>query len=137
MSGEQPGESSSVQLLKIAVIVVALAGAVFFLWRSRSEEEGQPDTAESAVTYICIDDGHTFEVTPAGFKRMSEEGKVKSSEADSELGGGVVLLICPTSGQSTAVRAIQCPHDQTWFARRLPDRTVGKCPRCGWSLYPR
>jgi hypothetical protein len=33
-----------------------------------------------------------------------------------------------------AVRAQQCPKDQTYSPQRLKDGKPGRCPKCNWSL---
>lgn len=124
--------SKSALALKISVIVVAIAAAVFFALRGREETE-QPDAAEDAMAYICLDDNHVFNLTPKTFQDMSRRGDVKTE--GQRLDEGRTFVRCPTTKQFTAVPAIKCPKDGTFFPGRLKDGTPGKCPTCGYAFY--
>jgi len=120
---------------KVAVIVVVIGAAIIFFFRGGAEEEAQLDTPESATTYICLDDGHVFKLTPAAWEKLSKDGGIKTPNEDSRI--GLTLVRCPTTKEYSAVRAAQCPNDQTWFPERMKDFTPGKCPKCGFAFYER
>ncbi len=119
--------------LKLAVIVLAAGGAVFFALRGRGDMK-QSDAPESAVPFICAKDGHTFPVTPARFEAMEKAGDVRAA-GDPSGRGGILTLRCPKCGQMTAVRGQPCQKDGTVFPARLLDGSTGRCPKCGWSYY--
>ncbi len=125
-------QSKTALIVKLALVAVAAGGAIFFTLRGGGDGEArQLDTPESAQAYICLDDGHVFQVTPADFKRLTEN-------LPADAGGGAILVIpCPTTGALTATPADQCPQDKTHFARRQRDGRFGRCPKCGWSRYGR
>ncbi len=119
--------------LKLAVIVLAAGGALFFALRNRDDSSmKQSDAPESAVPFICAKDGHTFPVTPAKFEAM---GKDVRAAGDSSGRGGLLTLRCPKCAQMTAVRGQPCQKDGTVFPARLLDGSTGHCPKCGWSFY--
>jgi predicted RNA-binding Zn-ribbon protein involved in translation (DUF1610 family) len=123
------GTLKRTRMVQIGVIAAALGGAAFFLLRTDPENE-QIDTPESASPYICLDDGHVFELTPAGYQRLGEAGGIKGS---SEPGvRGMLMLRCPKCGKLKAVAARRCPKDGTVFAGWSPDGQAPKCPTCGW-----
>ena len=62
---------------------VLIAGVAAFFSLRGTKEEGQLDTPESAVPYICLDCGNQFPVTPADYDRLAKENRVKGS------GGGM------------------------------------------------
>ncbi len=121
-------------IVKIAVIALALAGALYLALRG-NPDQAQLDTPESADPYICLNCGQVFKVTPAEFERLASNGGIHAP-SDPE-GAGVITLRCPKCGQLAGVRAYPCPNDQTMFPRRLEDGRPGRCPKCGWSFYAR
>ena len=131
----EPSEPSSKRrtIGLIAAMAALVIVAVAVTWKNR--EEKQPDTPESAMPYICTECKHTFDLTPAGYEKLSHEGGIKAP-GDRD-GQGMVLFRCPSCGKFAAVSAIACPHDGTLFAKRLPDGKPGRCPKCGWSFYVR
>ncbi|NLE61626.1 MAG: hypothetical protein GX616_25005 [Planctomycetes bacterium] len=131
---DEPEPSSKRRTIGLIAAMAALViVAVAVTWKNR--EEKQPDTPESAMPYICTECKHTFDLTPAGYERLSNDGGVKAP-ADRD-GRGMVLFRCPSCGKFAAVSAIACPKDSTLFAKRLPDGKPGRCPKCNWSYYAR
>ncbi|NLX24218.1 MAG: hypothetical protein GXY55_21425 [Phycisphaerae bacterium] len=123
-------QNKTAVIIKLGLVALAFAGAVFFTMRGRGDDEArQLDTPESARPYICLDDGHVFQVTPADFKRLTEK------LPPDDHGGNVLVIPCPTTGQVTATPAEQCPNDQTYFPLRQKNGKFGKCPKCGWSRH--
>lgn len=131
---EQSGPSNKRRTIGLIVTMAVLAiVAVATAWRNR--EEKQPNTPESAMPYICTECKHTFDLTPAGYEKLSHEGGIEAP-ADRD-GRGMVLFRCPSCGKFAAVSAIACPNDGTLFAKRLPNGKPGRCPKCNWSFYAR
>ncbi|MBP7935317.1 MAG: hypothetical protein KA354_11775 [Phycisphaerae bacterium] len=124
--------SKTALALKIGVIVIAVGAALFLAFRSGDEAE-QPDAAEDAMPYICLDDNHVFTLTPKVFQEMSRQGEVKTD--GQRLDEGRTFVRCPTTKQFTAVPAIKCPKDGTFFPGRRKDGVPGKCPKCGYAFY--
>ncbi len=120
--------------LKLAVVALAAGGATFFALRGDSEWK-QSDAPETAVPFICVKDNHAFQVTPAGFEKMTEAGDAQSPADPSGRGEGLLTLRCPKCAQMTAVRGQACQNDGTIFPARLLDGRAGRCPKCGWSFY--
>ena len=129
--GSEEGGTRSL-VVKIAVIVVALGAALFFVLRGDSEGE-QPDTEESADTYICLNCGHVFKLTPAEVAELGEEGG--SGVLNEKKGLRFPVYRCPECGQIKGTQADECPTHHTFFPRRLEDGTLGRCPECGWSFF--
>ena len=126
--------SSRWLLLKVGVIVLAGGGAAFFAFRPSAEWK-QSDAPETGVPFICLKDGHVFQVTPARFEELSNAGGAQAGVSQSPGGEGILTLRCAKCSQMTAVRAEICPRDHTPFARRLAPGRPGRCPKCGWSFY--
>ena len=114
-----------VAMAALAIVAVALA------WRNR--EEQQPDTPESAMPYVCAECKHNYELTPAGYEKLSKEGGVKAPDNQR----GIVLFRCPSCGKFAGVPAVACPNDGTIAPRRLANGQPGRCPKCNWSFYAR
>ena len=128
-----PQESNKTALaLKIGVIVIALGTAVGYTMFNRETDE-QPNAAEDAMPYICLDDNHVFNITPQQFQDMSRQGEVKTE--GKRLDEGRSFVRCPTTKQFTGVPAIKCPKDNAFFPGRVKDGTPGKCPKCGYAFY--
>lgn len=127
-----PENSKSALALKLGVIVVAVGAAGFFAFHGGEPGE-QPDAAEDAMPYICLDDNHVFNLTPKTFQDMSRQGDVKTD--GQRLDEGRTFVRCPTTNQFTAVPAIKCPKDGTFFPGRVKDGTPGKCSKCGYTFY--
>lgn len=128
----EPSNKRKTIILIVALAALAIA-AVAVGWRNR--EEKQPDTPESAMTYICTECKHVYALTPAGYEKLSREGGIKAP--DNRESGGIVLFRCPSCGKFAAVPAVECPNDGTKLPRRLPNGRPGRCPKCNWSFYPR
>jgi len=120
-------------VILIVALVALAATAVVSAWRNRDER--QPDTPESAISYICLECKHVFKMTPADYERISKDGGVKAP-ADAQT-GGMVQFRCPSCKKLASVQAVACPNDGTMIPRRLPDRKPGRCPKCNWSFYLR
>jgi DNA-directed RNA polymerase subunit RPC12/RpoP len=130
MTSETSGKSAAVTGVKVAVIVLAIAGAGYFAFL-RGEEQ-QLDTPESAGAYVCLDCGEPFSLTPAAYERLSKSGGVKSARGEDDR-GGQLRFRCPHCEKFGGVPALVCPNDgssiPTIFVRGKPN----KCPKCGWS----
>ena len=129
----QEGKKSHLATAGLALVLV-LAVVAVFAWRG-DDESAQLDTPESAVPYVCLACEKVFDLTPAAYVKLTEEGGVKPP-ADPEQ-GGVVMLRCPGCAEFAAVGASICKEDGTPFPRRLANSQPGQCPKCGWSYYRR
>ncbi len=134
-SQAEPGRTSTI--VKIAVACVILAAAVFFALRGSSEDD-QLDTPESAVTYICWHDNHSFKLTPAQWDTLLKQGDVQpvgkggeviaSSREQRGGGGGPIRAVkCPKCGKFSCVIALDCP-DGTQVPSITAKGQVGECP---------
>jgi hypothetical protein len=132
-----PESSRTPAMVKIAVAVAALGGALFFALRGSSENK-QLDTPESAVTYICREDNHTFKLTPAQWDKLLKQGEVRpvskptaeGSTARRQRGGAgspLRAVKCPKCGKYSCVLALDCPG-----GKQVPsvtaDGQLGQCP---------
>jgi hypothetical protein len=135
-AGNGPGRKSTVA--KIAVVAAALAAAVFFALRESSQDK-QLDTPDSAVTFICWDDGNTVKLTPAQWARLLEQGEVQTinpgkspTSTDPNVrgkssGSRLTAVRCPKCRKFTCVVALDCPG-----GKQVPSVTAegkpGECP---------
>lgn len=124
------GSSGVATGVKIGVVVVALAAAAYFAFRSGADE-GQVDTPDSAAPYICLECNEPFSLTPAGYERLSKAGGVKTiSQGESRR--GELRFRCPKCEKFGGVPALVCPKDQSTFANISVKGEPNKCPKCGW-----
>jgi hypothetical protein len=136
-AGDEPGRTG--RIVKICLAVVLLGLAAFFAFRGSSENE-QLDTPESAVTYICWEDGYTFKLTPAQWEKLLKQGEIghvakgapgAASEARQQRGGStggpIRAIRCPKCGKFTCVMPIDC-SDGTQVPSITADGQVGRCP---------
>lgn len=138
-TGDGPGRGW--MITKVGIGVAALVAAVLFALRGSSEDE-QLDTAESAVTYICWNDGHTFKLTPAQWGQLLEQGDCKTisvgastgdGRQDGRSGSGAIQVVkCPKCQSFTCVIALDCP-DGTKAPSITADGQAGQCPPAGPS----
>jgi len=140
-SPNQPGGQSSRTrtVVQICAVVAILGLAAFFAFRGSSEDE-QLDTPESAVTYICWHDGHTFKLTPAQWAKLLKQGEVghvaKGNQAPASdardqrggsTGGPIRAVRCPKCKKFSCVMALDCP-DGTQVPTITAEGQVGQCP---------
>jgi hypothetical protein len=131
MSAEPATSSFRRQKVLGIVAVVALAAAwALYALRTPGRVE-QPDTPDSASTYACLDCGHAFDLTPAGYVRLAEAGKVKSAEGQEQRGRRLVQ--CPQCRKFSATLSDKCPKDGTVIPRFDKHDKAGRCPKCGWT----
>ncbi|MGQ9651187.1 MAG: hypothetical protein ACUVXJ_13840 [Phycisphaerae bacterium] len=135
-SQEEPGRTKTI--LKVVTACVMLAAAAFFALRASSEDD-QLDTPESAVTYICWHDNHTFKLTPAQWDRLLKQGDVQpvgrggaaaATTGREQRGGGggpIRAVKCPKCGKFSCVLALDCP-DGIQVPSITVDGQVGECP---------
>ncbi len=118
--------------LKIAVLVVALGLAVFLGLRGGSNE-GQLDTPASAEPYICLDDGHVVQLTPAQWQKLAEQGDVQEVAVGGDpdrVGRGSdarLMIRCPKCQQFTMGKAMPCPNG-SFVPVINKEGQPGKCP---------
>ncbi len=123
-------DSRGASAVKFGLIGAAVIGAGYFAFMRGSAEDRQLDTPESASPYICLDDGHTFKLTPARLDELLKSGGAKSAGGEDGR-GGALMIRCPKCGKFTSVLAQACPKDQTVFALTAKDGQPGRCPKCG------
>jgi hypothetical protein len=117
--------------VKVAVISAAVLGAVYFAFLRGDPERAQNDDPESATPYACEGCGHVFDLTPAGFEQLAEEGVISGDQER----GGVMRVQCPQCRQVAACMATRCPkHPQVAIPLR-PGSDKTRCDRCGWSPF--
>jgi len=149
-SPKQPDgrQSRTRTVMQICAAVAILGLAAFFAFRGSSEDE-QLDTPESAVTYICWHDGHTFKLTPAQWHDLLKQGEVghvakgspgPASEGREQRGGSsggpIRAVRCPKCKQFSCVTALDCP-DGTQVPSVTRDGQVGQCPPAGQAPQSR
>ena len=133
----QTESSRTGTVVKIAAVVVCLAAAVFFAVRGSSDDD-QLDTPESAVTYICWHDAHTFKLTPAQWDTLLKQGDVQpvgkggdaaaSGREQRSGGGGPIRAVkCPKCQKFSCVVARDCPGG-TYVPSITAEGQVGECP---------
>lgn len=134
MRGNQEESRKGLKIGGLVLALVLLIGAVLMaVWHG--EEDGQPNTPESAAPYVCLKCKHEFKLTPADFERLSKENGVKGPKDPTV--GGMLLFRCPKCSELAGAQAVPCPRDGTMLPRRLEDGKPGRCPKCGWSFYLR
>lgn len=131
MASDSKPQSSVATGIKVALVVIALAGAGYLAWSSRSGE-AQEDTPDSAVPYMCIDCKTPFSLTPAGYERLSQSGGIKTVSTE-ESRRGELRFRCPKCEKFGGVPALVCPNDKTTFANVPSKGEPIKCPKCGWQ----
>lgn len=124
-------ESTQSKIIKATVLVVVLAAAAIFYFRSRGDG-GQLDTAESASLYVCPADGATLNVTPKKWDDMRRSGDVGPPEGAGARGSGQFVR-CPTCKKRVMVEAKKCPKDGTAVPIHKANGDPGVCPKCGWK----
>jgi hypothetical protein len=136
-ASDEPGRTGTI--VKICLAVALLGLAAFFAFRGSSENE-QLDTPESAVTYICWDDGYTFKLTPAQWDKLLKQGEIGHvakgaagavsgvrQQRGGSTGGPIRAVRCPKCGKFTCVMALDCP-DGTQVPSITADGQIGRCP---------
>ncbi|MDM8007466.1 MAG: hypothetical protein QUV05_15105 [Phycisphaerae bacterium] len=135
-SQEETGRTKTI--VQIVAACVLFAAAAFYVLR-RSSEDDQLDTPESAVTYICWHDNHTFKLTPAQWDTLLKQGDVQpvskggapaatSGREQRGGGGGPIRAVkCPQCGKFSCVLALDCP-DGTQVPSITAKGQVGECP---------
>ncbi len=124
---EPSSSRRNVLLVILSVVLVSAAG--YLAWSRSGTQLAQPDTQDSAAPYICSACAHAFQLTPAGYSRLSKEGGIQRGGED---GRGGLSLRCPKCGKFEAGPALQCPKDQTPFPLTGKNGAASKCPKCGW-----
>lgn len=134
-NSEHPSSRSSA--IKIAVAIAALVAAGTFAaynWIGSKEVE-QPDTAESASTFVCLECKHTFDLTPAAYVELNRSGDIQVMNGSETRGRRWVR--CPQCQKFAAVLADRCPRDNTAVPRYGKDNKIGRCPQCNWTSLGR
>jgi anaerobic selenocysteine-containing dehydrogenase len=128
MSGTQPQESSRRQVIlgAIAAAVLVAAGGLYFV-RTRTDE-GQPDTPDTAQTYVCLDCGHGEELTPARVDEALKNGKLQSSDPSNPRAPS--YLQCAKCGKFMVVPGSRCSKDNTPVPGVDKAGKPGCCPKC-------
>jgi len=115
--------------IKVSLIVMALLAAGYFAFFRGGEDLEQIDTPDSAEPYYCDKCKKGFELTPAGFQRLSEEGGVRSANDRA----GRLVFCCPHCGEFAGASACRCPQDGTIFPVKTSDGSPPRCPKCNWT----
>lgn len=131
MSVDNESPSTRGRAVKVALVVVLLGVTGFITYSRTRAEPGQLDTPESADTYVCLECGQSFALTPAKLDNLLRNGGVQTRT----LGAlkGTPFVRCEKCGQFAALMARICPNDGTPLSPRGKDGKPGKCPKCGWS----
>lgn len=117
--------------IKVGLIVVAFLVAGYLGFFRGRGVPGQIDTPESAEPYYCEKCQKGFELTPAGFQRLSDEGGIRSASEGGRSGG--LVFRCPHCGEFGGAAAYRCPNDGTIFPKWAADGTPSRCPKCQWA----
>lgn len=110
--------------VKIAIIVVALAAALFITLWTRSEGEPPPQAAESNVTWKCRDCGAVFELT----SKASQEALAKA--------GGKPPIECGRCNKVEAYMPLSCIICNEYILGADVPGSTGRCPRCEPDAEP-
>lgn len=116
--------------IKIGLAVVLLAAAgLIALSQGRSEVE-QPDTPDTATTYVCIECSQAEDLTPAAYVKICDAGGVQEGQGNLR---GAALLKCSKCGAFGMVKGTRCPKDNTPVPRIDKTGRDGRCPKCNWA----
>lgn len=134
-TAHDPARKSPVLKITIAVVALLAAGAYTTYTLVGSDRVEQPDTAESASTFVCLECHHTFQLTPAAYVKLNRSGDIQVTNGDGPRGRRWVR--CPQCRKFAAVLADRCPQDGTAVPRYGKDGKTGRCPRCNWTAIGR
>lgn len=119
--------------IKIGLIAVLLGAAGLIAYTQRSPSVAQPDTPDTATTYVCTECGHGVDLTAAKYADMVIEGNKRKKEAGGEPQGQSSLQ-CPQCQKYTLVLGARCPKDGTPIPQQGKDGRPGRCKKCGHVL---
>lgn len=119
--------------IKIGLAVVLLAAAGLIALSQRDSKVEQPDTPDTATTYVCLECGHAEELTAAAYadRVVSErEDRAKAGSA-----GEASRLKCPGCKKLAVVMGGRCAKDGTPVPQQGKDGRPGRCSKCGKPLF--
>ena len=125
---KQTSRSKQMVIACAAVLIMAVAGYLTFS-SARGGNANRAVVTDS--TYICLNDAHTFSLTPA--QVTVEEKAARAAQGEEGMRGPPPKLKCPQCGQFAAVKAVKCPKDGTLIPVQDKTGQPGKCPKCGTS----
>jgi len=132
MASDTDQFSVKTQGVKIALIVLCLGTAGFIAYTSTRTELEQPDTPDTATTYVCVECGEGMDLTAAEYAKISAGDRVRQAPVG-EL-RGYSFLECPKCHKHAVVRGARCPKDQTPIPQATKDGKPGRCKKCGYAL---
>jgi hypothetical protein len=118
------------QGIKIGLIVVLLAAAGLIAYTQARSDLEQPDTPDTATTYVCVECNHGFDLTPAKYVALCESGGFQVGEGHLR---GTGFLRCPECQKFGGVKGTRCPKHGTPIPRITKDGRPGRCSKCGSS----
>jgi len=132
MAGRADEASVPNKGIKIGLIVVLLGAAGLIAYTQRSTRVEQPDTPETATTYVCVECGHGIDLTAAQYAKMVTEGNRQRKEAGDLRGSS--SLQCPKCQKFAVVMGGRCPKDGSPIPQQSKDGKPGRCKKCGYAL---
>ena len=133
MAANASNESSSVRPWQIILLVALLAGAGFLFLRPRASEMEQPDSPETAQTYVCLECGHGFDLTPAKYEQLDKAGGVQVTSVGTLK--NAVFVRCEKCQKPACLSGARCPKDGTPVPRADKTGRPGHCSKCNWALF--
>jgi len=118
--------------LKIGLIVVLLAAAGVISYRHTRSDLEQPDTPDTASTYVCVECNAAIDLTAAQYAKKASEDR-ENTKPLGEL-RGYSFLKCPTCQKYGVIRGARCPKDGTPIPQQTKDGKPGRCKKCGYAL---
>ena len=116
----------------VAAVALIAALATALMRRDSSENTAGGSTQDTLL--VCIQDGHSFTVSPTEYAEQLRSSSVATGSPD-ESRGQIPKLKCPKCGQAAAVIAARCPKDQTPVPSVGKDGQPPRCPRCGGNPF--
>jgi hypothetical protein len=118
--------------IKIGLIVALLGAAGVIAYTQRSTKVEQPDTPDTATTYVCGECGHGVDLTAAEYAKMVTEGNKERQRRGEPRGPS--SLKCPQCQNYAMAIGVRCPKDGTPIPPRSKDGKPGRCKKCGHAL---